>query len=549
MSRLVVSCIRGGRAGARFQLDQDRVTLGRRPDNDIAFDAHQDRKASGRHAELSRVGERWLLRDLGSTNGTFLGGVRVEAEVEVADGANIELGKDGPVLHVRIVRGPPVDDATVLAEMPDILAPPPSTGRTGVYRAMMVEAVSTSSRKLKWMIAVLAVLLVGGAAVAAFTILTQKQDLDAQKQDLAVQKAETQQLRAKAERLREDAEALRSDATTAREEQRRLTTLTTALQQRLKSTREALDTARSGLDTATGRLAELRTRLSTAEGKARVELQAQARSIEADKKKYETQLASHSAALERLRETENAAEVIAFTYERTLFMLIADMPRGQTGFCTAFAISTKGLLVTNSHCVQMINDARAQGRKTIARMNRNPDKAFDVIRWKRHPSYRDTPFSADVALLKVDLRGGSLPVAARLADDDTARSLKPGQTIYTMGFPGKVMNEKRPAADFRAAVISRITNYDNSPASVREAQVVWHSALTSKGTSGSPLFNVAGEVVAVNNGGLSARRVYERDARTGMMRTTYAYDATGLNFGIRVDVLREMLEALDVDSN
>jgi pSer/pThr/pTyr-binding forkhead associated (FHA) protein len=47
---------------------------------------------SRRHAELRREGEGWLLRDLGSRNGTRVNGMRVTEEVEVRLGDQLSLG-------------------------------------------------------------------------------------------------------------------------------------------------------------------------------------------------------------------------------------------------------------------------------------------------------------------------------------------------------------------------------------------------------------------------------------------------------------------------
>ena len=47
---------------------------------------------SRRHAQLWRDGERWLLRDLGSRNGTRVNGVRVVGAVEVHVGDCVSLG-------------------------------------------------------------------------------------------------------------------------------------------------------------------------------------------------------------------------------------------------------------------------------------------------------------------------------------------------------------------------------------------------------------------------------------------------------------------------
>jgi FHA domain/Domain of unknown function (DUF1707) len=47
---------------------------------------------SRRHAELRRGGDRWVLRDLGSRNGTRVNGVRLLDEVEVGPGDRVSFG-------------------------------------------------------------------------------------------------------------------------------------------------------------------------------------------------------------------------------------------------------------------------------------------------------------------------------------------------------------------------------------------------------------------------------------------------------------------------
>jgi hypothetical protein len=51
-----------------------------------------DASVSRRHAELRRDGERWLLRDLGSLNGTRVNGMRVVEETEVHPGDRVSFG-------------------------------------------------------------------------------------------------------------------------------------------------------------------------------------------------------------------------------------------------------------------------------------------------------------------------------------------------------------------------------------------------------------------------------------------------------------------------
>ncbi len=72
----------------RFLL-QDPTTLGRLPENDLPFD---DAGCSSRHAVLRREGGRWSLEDLGSTNGTWVNGQRLEQPHPLKEGDRIQVG-------------------------------------------------------------------------------------------------------------------------------------------------------------------------------------------------------------------------------------------------------------------------------------------------------------------------------------------------------------------------------------------------------------------------------------------------------------------------
>jgi serine phosphatase RsbU (regulator of sigma subunit) len=71
-----------------FPLRGDRVVLGRARDCDLIL---PDVLLSRRHAELVRVEGGWLLRDLGSLNGTRLNGARLEKDVRLQDGDVVEV--------------------------------------------------------------------------------------------------------------------------------------------------------------------------------------------------------------------------------------------------------------------------------------------------------------------------------------------------------------------------------------------------------------------------------------------------------------------------
>lgn len=79
---------RGANAGSRYALG-DVTTIGRHPESSIFLD---DVTVSRRHAEIRRVDDRFELRDVGSLNGTYLDGSRVESAM-LADGAQVQVGR------------------------------------------------------------------------------------------------------------------------------------------------------------------------------------------------------------------------------------------------------------------------------------------------------------------------------------------------------------------------------------------------------------------------------------------------------------------------
>jgi pSer/pThr/pTyr-binding forkhead associated (FHA) protein len=80
---------RGPNAGSRFLLDNDLVTTGRHPDSDVFLD---DVTVSRRHAEFRRSADGFVVRDVGSLNGTYVNRDRVD-EVTLGNGDEVQVGK------------------------------------------------------------------------------------------------------------------------------------------------------------------------------------------------------------------------------------------------------------------------------------------------------------------------------------------------------------------------------------------------------------------------------------------------------------------------
>ena len=92
--RLVVTD--GALQGTTVPLGGGPITIGRADDSTLVL---TDDYVSTRHARLVLRGEQWVLEDLGSTNGTYLGRQRVTDPVPVPLGAQIRVGKT--VLELR----------------------------------------------------------------------------------------------------------------------------------------------------------------------------------------------------------------------------------------------------------------------------------------------------------------------------------------------------------------------------------------------------------------------------------------------------------------
>jgi pSer/pThr/pTyr-binding forkhead associated (FHA) protein len=85
-----LSVTEGSLAGTTLSLMDSGVLLGRNPECTLVLD---DDFASGRHARIFRRGAGWFVEDLGSTNGTFLGSIRLTEPMPVEVGSTLRIGK------------------------------------------------------------------------------------------------------------------------------------------------------------------------------------------------------------------------------------------------------------------------------------------------------------------------------------------------------------------------------------------------------------------------------------------------------------------------
>jgi hypothetical protein len=93
-SQLLVT--EGGLTGTRIGLTGAPVLIGRANDSTLVL---EDDYASTRHARISLQDGMWVVEDLGSTNGTYLGNRKVDGPVPLEIGVPVRIGKT--VLELR----------------------------------------------------------------------------------------------------------------------------------------------------------------------------------------------------------------------------------------------------------------------------------------------------------------------------------------------------------------------------------------------------------------------------------------------------------------
>jgi pSer/pThr/pTyr-binding forkhead associated (FHA) protein len=87
-TRLVVT--EGPLRGTTLPLSTSAILIGRAPSCTLVLD---DDYSSSRHARIFPSGDQWVLEDLGSTNGTFIGTHRVTEPTPLAPGTQVRVGQ------------------------------------------------------------------------------------------------------------------------------------------------------------------------------------------------------------------------------------------------------------------------------------------------------------------------------------------------------------------------------------------------------------------------------------------------------------------------
>jgi len=91
-----VLVVDGANKGERADLAKAPILIGRGADAAIRLD---DDYVSTRHARIAASGDQWFVEDLGSTNGTYIGSVRISQPTTISLGTQVRVGKT--ILELR----------------------------------------------------------------------------------------------------------------------------------------------------------------------------------------------------------------------------------------------------------------------------------------------------------------------------------------------------------------------------------------------------------------------------------------------------------------
>jgi hypothetical protein len=115
----------GPTPGVTFPLEGDQLIIGRDSSNHVAIN---DAEISRKHSRLTFQGGKYVLEDLGSTNGTFVNGQRLAGPVVLKPGDVISLGEQIVLMYDAIS----IDPGATVAVSRKSLRPEPLQAQPSV---------------------------------------------------------------------------------------------------------------------------------------------------------------------------------------------------------------------------------------------------------------------------------------------------------------------------------------------------------------------------------------------------------------------------------
>jgi S1-C subfamily serine protease len=439
----------GARAGQLEAFGKTYIGLGRHPLSDVRFDAERDLDVSSRHAAVMRKTEGFFLQDLGSRNGTFVNGKRITADTPLHDGDVIGFGANGPALEFHAMEGAASDDlATTAAEGMAVRASSPRQmvparpsaaprSSTGVRIAVEVARQTAQLRRTTKILIGFLLLTVGVFGWLQWQAASRTREL--------------LQLQARADSLMAEARQL-----------------STQFQSQLKGVRDAL--AESQAETA-----RLRNELEGAGGDA------------SSVARLRTQLADAERRQRALVGAVGGVNYRAISHKNqdAVAMVLVEFSETERFSGTAFAIDSNGTMVTNKHV--LVGEDGTRTPRRIGVIFSGSTQMFQGEMVGVSPT-------ADIGVLRVRIKGGT-PRVFGLAR--TRQGIERGDPIAIIGYPLGFDLPMEAHGQFPIAEPT-LTVGTVSKALTAVVQVDGYGA---PGSSGSPIFDREGRVIAVLYGG------------------------------------------------
>ena len=131
----------GPNPGTVYALDGDQISIGRDSSNEIPVN---DAEVSRRHSRLTFQGGKYVLEDMGSTNGTFVNGQRLTGPRVLKSDEVVSLGEQIVFVYESVEADP---GATVVSSRnmpeprPAVAPPPPPQAYAGQVPTSQPEAL------------------------------------------------------------------------------------------------------------------------------------------------------------------------------------------------------------------------------------------------------------------------------------------------------------------------------------------------------------------------------------------------------------------------
>lgn len=159
----------GPTPGTVYPLEGDQITIGRDASNGVAIN---DAEVSRKHSRLSFQGGKYVIEDLGSTNGTFANGQRLNGPYVLKSGDVVSLGEQIVLMYevinvdtgATMVATPKRSAAPAAAPRQAPAMPPPAPQYSGQVPSSPAPAPAKKSNMTPLVIGIVALVVVCGCA-------------------------------------------------------------------------------------------------------------------------------------------------------------------------------------------------------------------------------------------------------------------------------------------------------------------------------------------------------------------------------------------------